>query len=503
MRIKVLLLTLGMLLCGMLWGQSMFELLLPISEIDRSNTGYDLLFDPENEHYYVLSNTQIHDYLQTTGIPIEGEFTLGTSLTKLDLNGEIIWNELIRTNCPNDTCPFILELHGRLPAEILMINELGNIVLPYSAFYGFVICDTLENQGSLGNWYFMGKIAEISAADGAILEDDYLSDIINCRKDIIVDAALVNDTVHLMTRDNYNIPVSYFKLNSNLDVISSVQISGRSIGDYDQHTNMFVSLWPTNALIYDETGDLIDSLSFEDTESIFAVTRTFFSCETHLGFLIGGKRLTDDQTVSIVSVYDRNYNRVYHRVFENRKLVDAEFYEGQIVYIESLRSSASSMEEKPIRVGTIDIESQLEESNTFGFPYVDGRKISVFSNGQIGVVGSSVSSFLETSDRRSNQTYVLVTHIADIVSSRALNNPNPEQLTLFPNPATDHLEIKGLFDNYNDKTLEIYDLLGRKIDDCELKDGYSIDISRLPPGIYALILKAGSRILTNGKFVKI
>jgi len=357
MQTKVLLLTLGVLLCGMLWGQPMFELLLPISEIDRSNTGYDLLFDPENEHYYVLSNTQIHDYLQTTGIPIEGEFTLGTSLTKLDLNGEIIWNELIRTNCPYDTCPFILELHGRLPAEILMINNLGNIVLPYSAFYGFVIC--------------------------------------------------------------------------------------------------------------------------------------------------GGKRLTDDQTVSVMSVYDRNYNRVYHRVFENRKLVDAEFYEGQIVYIESLRSSASSMEEKPIRVGTIDIESQLEESNTFGFPYVDGRKISVFSNGQIGVVGSSVSSFLETSERRSNQTYVLVTHIADIVSSRVLNNPNPEQLTLFPNPATDYLEIKGLFDDYSDKTIDIYDLLGRKIDDCELNDGYSIDISRLPPGIYALILKAGSRILTNGKFVKI
>jgi hypothetical protein len=85
-----------------------------------------------------------------------------------------------------------------------------------------------------------------------------------------------------------------------------------------------------------------------------------------------------------------------------------------------------------------------------------------------------------------------------------IDNANTQNIAnIFPNPAHDQLFIETSTANSNDATVVIYNTLGQTMDVPALQKGnqQSIDISRLPPGLYYAIYRTGEA-QTPLKFVK-
>lgn len=66
-----------------------------------------------------------------------------------------------------------------------------------------------------------------------------------------------------------------------------------------------------------------------------------------------------------------------------------------------------------------------------------------------------------------------------------IDTPAEDLITVFPNPATDELNIK-LANNSATANVHIFNLLGEVVMDQEVQDGSSMNISSLAPGIYFL-----------------
>jgi hypothetical protein len=81
-------------------------------------------------------------------------------------------------------------------------------------------------------------------------------------------------------------------------------------------------------------------------------------------------------------------------------------------------------------------------------------------------------------------------------SEEANESLTGEDVILFPNPATNSVEIKS---ESRINTVDLYDLSGKLLD-VELKNN-RIDISHLSPGVYMIKIKTGTGIM-NKKFIK-
>lgn len=75
------------------------------------------------------------------------------------------------------------------------------------------------------------------------------------------------------------------------------------------------------------------------------------------------------------------------------------------------------------------------------------------------------------------------------------NNITVSQLDIFPNPASDFIEIKGV----EVKTIEVYDFLGKKVRGDF--DGSHIDVSHLINGMYFIVVDGENGVFTE-KFLK-
>jgi len=79
-----------------------------------------------------------------------------------------------------------------------------------------------------------------------------------------------------------------------------------------------------------------------------------------------------------------------------------------------------------------------------------------------------------------------------------------EQLHIYPNPATNHVNIQYPITDIR-YSIIIYDLFGHKQDEINVPNGQqetSINISSYPPGVYVAVLKNNQGIVARGKFIK-
>jgi hypothetical protein len=68
---------------------------------------------------------------------------------------------------------------------------------------------------------------------------------------------------------------------------------------------------------------------------------------------------------------------------------------------------------------------------------------------------------------------------------------------LYPNPATTNLNITS---SIGTSTIHLYDVLGREALSSILSNGQStLDVSRLPRGIYSVVLERKGELLPAGK----
>ncbi len=90
---------------------------------------------------------------------------------------------------------------------------------------------------------------------------------------------------------------------------------------------------------------------------------------------------------------------------------------------------------------------------------------------------------------------------ADCVLDMSVENNSNTAISVFPNPATDKIQISGI-ENSGTIYFEITDFHGRQFIKKEVLQNTTIDISSLPPSVYILTLLNG-KSLTQKKVVKI
>jgi hypothetical protein len=81
------------------------------------------------------------------------------------------------------------------------------------------------------------------------------------------------------------------------------------------------------------------------------------------------------------------------------------------------------------------------------------------------------------------------------------DDPNETGLTIFPNPAVDHMQVRIDDSNPNVQTTLI-DVLGRPVLVRKMKNDGNIDVSNLPPGVYIVQVMTGDGKMYENKIVK-
>lgn len=85
-----------------------------------------------------------------------------------------------------------------------------------------------------------------------------------------------------------------------------------------------------------------------------------------------------------------------------------------------------------------------------------------------------------------------------VVKPSGIKIQSSSKISIFPNPACDHIFIKGIIKG----ELLIFDLTGKEILKTEINTSESIDISKLNKGTYFIRCSDGS-LVYNGRFVKL
>ncbi len=120
----------------------------------------------------------------------------------------------------------------------------------------------------------------------------------------------------------------------------------------------------------------------------------------------------------------------------------------------------------------------------------DNREVNIYAAGNIADGdGSSANDFIVTE--------VLETTI-EMPSS--ISDLQRESLELYPNPTTDRLYVNGL--SHGDQFgVEVFDMMGRKVQMGEISAGQSLSVSHLKSGTYLVNISDGKNAV-SGKFIK-
>ncbi len=474
-----------------LFSQTIFEGLLPSFSEDTSQSGIDIIVDGDNLAFYLLGNSYFYDTTSTSGTPVGGTFTYGSTIIKVDSDGVKNWTKTYPTNCI-DNCDGMQELSGRVPSPKIIFSDSGNIVLPFSIYQGLTVCDTTPDGGETSTTAFYNQFFISNQQNGNISQVSSYSQMPStiCRKDRIIDIANVNGNYNVIIEDTYNNSLSLCIYNYDLELNSRIVLDDSWITAIDNWTGNLIALRNDQITIYDLQGGIVANNFFDLGYEIYGESRVLFQCEDYLGFLITGKLTSTNENISAIAISDRSLDVVQLCVFENSRIVDAVFHENKILYLQNRRNNLQDNNPTPLNVGMLDFSMNIVGELEFGLPYVIGEKIVNYDQNKFGVVGTALTSILENEERKSDQIYLLLANVESLVSTSSEVSGN--EIIVYPNPVEDiaKVEVKNEILGAVYNKFYLYDAKGRLIfSDSVDRAGYidfEINMSSLPRGLYLL-----------------
>lgn len=475
---------------SLLSAQVFFERLLTPEIVDTSFLALDIISDETGQFFYLLSNASFYDPSNTSGTPIEGTFTYGSSITKVSSQGEVIWRSIYPTNCGNN-CDGSLELLGRIPTKKILLND-NAVIMPYSQYKGLLVCQTTP-LGQLATTSYYSNLTKISQESGLSIQVNS-QNIFNdtCRKDRIVEIASVNDKYGVIVHDAYYENLYYVEYNDLLEEEVIINLEDNRIAYIDYLVGNFIAFTNDEIVFYDRNEAPIDSLSLSIEEELIGVRRTVFQNDEFLGFLITGRQSITEEYISFLIVVDRELEIIAQQFFDNTYIVDASFTNNGIIYLQSLQNNSGDLNTPSYKVGLLDNSLTLLNSKNYGYEYsyTLPEKITVNEQGGFTVIGTSFTSTLNNNNRRANQLYILSSSIDDLVYT-VENNEKENFVNIFPNPVNDRFKITHAKNPGVRYSIYVYDIKGilMSYHDDNFGDTSYIDISKLPDGFYYLLLQ--------------
>jgi len=311
------------------------------------------------------------------------------------------------------------------------------------------------------------------------------------------DGIITTDTVRkgndcVQPKKNYSVPDTYNVTVTANETIWSFVIDDTSIGKNIHLTSIDVSQCANLERLYCAENPLLTSL---DVSGLTKLKTLYCRTDNLTSLNISGCNALEylDVTSNKLTSLDVNHCKNLDILYCGKN---------QLVYLDlaglnKLKTSYTSIGQQ-----NVSLTLYKNEIGEYTLPIVMNEP--TFSNNAISYENGILKS---TNKTVKNTDFVAETGFVDQLwgtmnftyseGTGITNTANPA-ISVYPNPTTGKLKIEsGENKGINPLVIEVYDITGRKIVNCQLSIVNSIDISHLPTGIYYVKVKT-----STGEFVQ-
>ena len=438
------------------------------------------------DFYYVLGETR---YINSDGpsIPIEGTFTSGYFLAKLDIDFKVK-----ATSYFNYTPPFDYFLFSH-DFNFFRFTD-STITVTYNKSLGSLPC--AFNPISLGmNWccvpyYSTYKIEDVSFLGTApIAPNDFA-----CEQERIPKTILAGDTTY------------YLAVNANKDGLDKLRFdlvkASTNFKDTILTTETLQYAWEKLHIIktddtcfafaqrdslqnsiriyrLDKTGELIDSINFP-TDSLGAYNLFYYKFDYPFYFNATSVQASDGSWDSRAVYFESN--TLHSLYFDNLYILDWKVYQGNI-YALGVRNEIDDLDEIANNSNTLEVIKINPLNNS-----TQKQLLTVpnYQNAVLKVIDGKLILIREENIGEYETTWHSKL-VFEVVKMSFENVTSNESLLLYPNPAATQLTL--YWDGTEPARISIYNTLGQLVlTQAITYANTSFDISRLASGIYTLQL---------------
>lgn len=462
--------------------QNEFDVLFSYPE-DTSVLGLSFQ-EVENGDFLILGNVQ--EYFDVPGeIQIEGPYTYGSNILRIDSEGEVIWNELFQTNAELN---WDINANARTPSDIFLQFSPGEIILPYSYYLGYVLCD--PNTAALS---FKRRLLKLNSITGGLETSNFfLPDTICNIKHRIIGTKKINDEefLNLYIESNTNKIILEY-LNGELDLLEVKIITYHSPYIFlDDHFEEIIQVNSSiDSLIhYTYDSNILDSYPLELNETILFPNITLATNPTNIALLISGYNIDFTQKLSAISIFDRAGNKMAQQYFYDTEIVHLDFIDPDhlIILGDNSLGDVSDTIERPINIQLRDINLNLVAEKNYGIPFIQPVHIQSLSDNSFGVLGTRLKSIDLVNGKEPDQIYFIKKAISDI-STVGLASLNNKTFSINPNPSEGMFTLNYQIENVNEASLIVYDMSGKLILQKTLssvEESVEIDLNKYSDGMY-------------------
>jgi hypothetical protein len=165
-----------------------------------------------------------------------------------------------------------------------------------------------------------------------------------------------------------------------------------------------------------------------------------------------------------------------------------------VIQVEGLTIDQTHLDLKLNEIVTLLVSIQPENATNPGLSWSsDDPSVATVNEGEVTATGTGSTQIRATSLDGGFEAVCVVT----VTDPTSIQNNQVETLTIFPNPANDHLTIQFYGEEFNE--LIVTDIMGKislKLRSV-FRNEYSLNTARLKQGMYIISMKDDSRIVTS------
>jgi len=475
-----------------LFAQERFELLIPWNE--EGDTSADGVFTTEDDNgdFFILST--IHGFSPVDGILIQGYPTYGISLVKLSPTGVEEWRRF-----------YYLSIYNYLNIIQHFIINGNDIIIPYSQSQGYTPCENYPY--TLGITHKKG-ILRINKQSGDITQHEQYPDAPGCWQNHREVQLKQTDTGYTLTySEAFQDGVYHYleSLNSDFEVLSLDTLIFEEHIHFLNVDDKLLGLGGNNFNIYDLEGSLMQTYNIPLPPDSLTRRRVKFTENADYHAIAMEYRYPYPSSAYAASLHlvNKQNGQVSYRFLENKRMNDVVITsDNKILTLsndhEIFARPQNGSDTVHVQITQFDLSLQAVKSQIYGMPYVLTSNL-ILSNDEQGfiVTGSRFKSMIDDiNENEANQIYILKGLLEDLVASNDLIPENDYEVSIFPNPTDDLLNIA--FPNQHVENVEylLYDNNGAFIKQGRIND--NISLRKLPVGVYYIkILFAQNEFITR------
>lgn len=246
---------------------------------------------------------------------------------------------------------------------------------------------------------------------------------------------------------------------------------------------------------FDREGHLIDQERINITHAV--VSHTGFLDVREDGLTVRINDINQQGTVVVTSIFHLDEDLE----IKNQFTLDRAYNDIIIDGSNNLYALTNAYGDDPNIIGESDVlvakfnpEGVLQWKSYYGGTSFDfPKELTLTDDGGIVFIANTSSDDFDIAENIGYQDIWLV-KLEE--TTTPVKEDMADDINIYPNPASDFIEISGLHENV---LLQVRDVMGRLVGSHEIKNGDKIPVGSLPAGLYFLSLRNGG----NGSLVKV